>query len=90
VGYSDLLPISYGNDASEIVGHDIDLVHGLSHELDVTIEFVPRDMARLAEQLESGVIAIGVVPTTDISERMQLSDSALDLTLFLVVPDCRR
>ena len=92
VGYSDLLPISYRNDAGELVGHDIDLMHELAHELGVGIEFVPRSFPLLAEHLETGVIdiSVGVAATTDTSEKMALSDSYLDLTLALVVPDHHR
>jgi Na+/H+-dicarboxylate symporter len=94
VGFqTDRLPYSYFNGTGDLVGFDVELMHMLARELGVSLEFVPTDLASLAENLNQGHfdIAISGIPiNTDYIEQMAFSDSYLDVTLALVVPDFRR
>ncbi len=94
VGFqADRLPYSYFNGVGDLVGFDVELMHILARELGVSLEFIPTDFASLAEHLDNGYfdIAISGIPVnTDYIEQMAFSDSYLDVTLALVVPDFRR
>ena len=94
VGFqTDHLPYSYFNGAGDLVGFDVELMHMLARELGVSLEFVPTNLASLAEHLNQGHfdIAISGIPiNTDYIEQMAFSDAYLDVTLALVVPDFRR
>jgi ABC-type amino acid transport substrate-binding protein len=70
-----------------------ELAHGLAREMGVSLAFVPVDRDRLAEQLAEGycdLVMSGVVVTTDRARDMLFSDSYMDETLALVVPDHQR
>jgi ABC-type amino acid transport substrate-binding protein len=93
VGYREMLPLSYLNGRGELVGFDIEMAHRLAAELAVTLEFVPVDVRRLKDHLESDhcdVVMTGVAMTTPRFEQMEFSTPYLDATLALVVPDHRR
>jgi ABC-type amino acid transport substrate-binding protein len=94
VGFqSGRLPFSYFNGAGDLVGFDVEFMHILARELGVSLEFVPTDLPSLAEHLNQGHfdIAISGIPiNTAYLEQMAFSDSYLDVTLALIVPDFRR
>ncbi|MCG8648257.1 MAG: cation:dicarboxylase symporter family transporter, partial [Pirellulales bacterium] len=93
VGYSDdKLPFAFFNERQELVGFDVNLAHALAHDLGVTVEFVHFDRATVIEQLRQDhfdLIMSGLVGTLERSEAMHHSDSYMDVTLGLVVPDYR-
>jgi len=94
VGFqADRLPYSYINGTGDLVGFDVELMHLLARELDVSLEFIPTNFASLVEHLNEGRfdLAISGIPIiTTYIEKVAFSDSYLDVTLALVVPDFRR
>jgi ABC-type amino acid transport substrate-binding protein len=93
IGFNeDKLPFAFFNVRGELVGFDINLAHALARDLGVSLEFVRFDRATLAEQLRADhfdFVMSGLVGTLERSEAMQHSDSYMDVTLGLVVPDYR-
>jgi len=93
VGYNeDKLPFAWFNVQGELVGFDVNMVHALAHDLDVAIEFVRFDRARLADQLrrdDFDVVMSGLVGTLEDAQAMEHTSSYMDVTLGLVVPDYR-
>ena len=94
VGYlPDALPFAFVNQAGDLVGFDIELAHDLARELGVTLAFVPVDRDSMAAQLAEGycdLVMSGVVVTTERARDLLLSDSYLDETVALIVPDHER
>jgi Na+/H+-dicarboxylate symporter/ABC-type amino acid transport substrate-binding protein len=94
VGYlADALPFAFFNRAGDLVGFDIEMAHRLAREMGVTLTFVPIDRERMGEQLEQGycdLVMSGAVVTTNRAREMLFSQSYLDETVALVVPDGRR
>ncbi|MFA9453593.1 MAG: cation:dicarboxylate symporter family transporter [Candidatus Aminicenantaceae bacterium] len=94
VGFlADRLPFSYFNSSGDLVGFDVELMHILARELDVSLEFIPTDSASLVEHLNEGHfdLAISGIPiNTTYIEQMAFSDSYLDVTMAFVVQDFRR
>ncbi|MCA9123143.1 MAG: cation:dicarboxylase symporter family transporter [Planctomycetaceae bacterium] len=61
VGYhADHLPYSFFNQAGQLVGLDIELMHRLAARLKVRLEFVPYDYATVLDQMESGEIDMAI------------------------------
>lgn len=91
VGYlPDSLPFAFFNQRGDLVGFDVELAHRLARELGVSLAFVPVDRERLPAQLADGycdLVMSGVVVTTPRAREVLMSDSYLDETLALVVPD---
>ena len=94
VGYMhDALPYSFFNAKGELVGLDIELAHQLGNELDVFVEFVPIDRARLADEMAGhgcDIVMAGVAVTTSRAATIMFSSSYLDETFSFVVPDHAR
>jgi Na+/H+-dicarboxylate symporter/ABC-type amino acid transport substrate-binding protein len=94
VGYlPDSLPFAFFNRNGDLVGYDIELAHRLAKEMAVTLEFVPVDRERMAEQLAEGycdLVMSGVVLTTNRARTMLFSESYLDETAAFVVRDDQR
>ena len=94
VGYlPDALPFAFFNQSGDLVGFDVELAHRLAREMGVSLAFVPMDRARLAEQLADGycdLVMSGMVVTTNRARALLFSDSYLDETLALIVPDGQR
>jgi Na+/H+-dicarboxylate symporter/ABC-type amino acid transport substrate-binding protein len=94
VGYlPDALPFAFVNHAGDLVGFDIELAHDLARELGVTLAFVPVARDTMATQLAEGycdLVMSGIAVTTDRARDLLLSDSYLDETVALVVPDHER
>lgn len=86
----EAFPFSFFNRQGELVGLDIDMAHSLAVDLGVEIEFVPITLSGLPEQLSEDHIDIsfsGVPSTTRWALSVLLSDSYIDMTIALVVPD---
>ena len=94
VGYSqDALPFAFFNSRGDLVGFDVELAHHLARELGVRLEFLPVDRATLEERLASGycdVVMSGIAVTTLRAATVLFSNSYLDETFALVVPDYAR
>jgi ABC-type amino acid transport substrate-binding protein len=94
VGYLlDSLPFAFFNERGDLVGFDIELAHRLAKELGVGLIFVPIDREKMAEQVNEGycdLIMSGVALTTLRAQDVLFSESYLDETLALVVPDYAR
>lgn len=88
----DALPMTYLNARGELVGLDVELAYELARELDVALEFVPFDLARIPEQLASGEVdmAMGLVVTPDRAQEMAFSNAYLESTLAFMVRDHQR
>ncbi len=87
------MPFAFFNARGDLVGFDIELAHRLAREMGVTLAFVPADRVKLASMLADGYCDLamsGVVVTTLRAREMVFSESYLDETLALVVPDHRR
>ena len=93
VGYlPDALPYAFFNQSGDLVGFDVEL-RARWREMGVTLAFVAVDRERLAEQLAEGycdLVMSGVAVTTNEAREVLFSDSYLDETIALVVPDDQR
>jgi Na+/H+-dicarboxylate symporter/ABC-type amino acid transport substrate-binding protein len=94
VGYlPDALPFAYFNQGGDLVGFDVELAHRLAREMGVSLAFVPVDRDRLEALLAEGycdLVMSGVTVTTNRARDVLFSDSYLDETMSLVVPDEQR
>jgi Na+/H+-dicarboxylate symporter/ABC-type amino acid transport substrate-binding protein len=94
VGYlSNSLPFAYFNSRGDLVGFDVALAYRLAAELEVGLEFVPIERARLGEQMAAGacdLVMSGVAVTPMAASRMLFSTPYLDETVALIVRDEHR
>jgi Na+/H+-dicarboxylate symporter/ABC-type amino acid transport substrate-binding protein len=94
VGYlSEALPFAFVNQRGDLVGFDAELAHHLARDLGVSLAFVPIDRERMPQQLAEGycdLVMSGVVVTTERARDLLFSESYLDETVALIVPDHRR
>jgi ABC-type amino acid transport substrate-binding protein len=91
--HPDHLPFSFHNPKGELVGFDVDLVHHLAFDLDVTIEFVPFEWQNLEKRLDEDHFDFaisGITATLERSEKMTFSDGYLTVNMGLVVEEYRR
>ncbi len=87
------LPFSYFNDSGDLVGFDIEMAHQLARDLGVSIEFTRFQTQQLATQMrddEFDIVMAGLEGTHDRASELMLTESYLDVTLGIVVPDYRR
>lgn len=93
IGFNpDKLPFAYFNIRGDLVGFDISMAHRLARDLGVTIEFVPFDRAKLAEQAAEDcfdVVMSGVTGTLELAESVMHTHAYLDVTQAIVVEDHR-
>jgi len=94
VGYFDgAMPYSFVNEKGELVGFDIEMAYALAEEMDVGLEFVPVEPARIVDVMNANqcdVLMSGMVMTTRRADEMSFSSNYLDETLAFIVPDYRR
>jgi Na+/H+-dicarboxylate symporter/ABC-type amino acid transport substrate-binding protein len=94
VGYLlDSLPYAFFNAAGDLVGLDVELAHRLAAELNVSLEFVPLDRERAADQVNAGecdIVMSGMAVTTLRASRMLFSTAYLDETMAFIAPDGQR
>jgi len=94
VGYlPNALPFAFFNQHEDLVGFDVELAHRLASDMHVGLTFVPVDRVHLSQQVARGdcdIVMSGVPITTDWARDILFSDSYLDETLGLLVPDDRR
>lgn len=91
VGYhADGLPYSFRNEDGNLVGFDIEMAHQLAKELGVKVEFVKIDPDEVGYYLQNGLIDIvmsGVFITTDNIGNYTFSNTCVDQTLAIIVPN---
>lgn len=88
--FPDSLPFAFFNARGDLVGFDIELAHALAGELGVRLELIHLQRDRFDDDLARGacdLVMSGVAITTLRASRTTLSNSYLDETLALVVPD---
>jgi Na+/H+-dicarboxylate symporter len=94
VGFNpDSLPFSYLNLKGKLVGFDVDLVHHLAADLDVTLEFVPykwQDLERQLDEDHFDIAISGIKATLERAQRIVFSESYLTAIKGLVVETYRR
>lgn len=94
VGYlANHLPFAFKNDKAKMVGFDIEMAYNLAEELGVKPEFYAVTRNQMKSLLFRGQIDIvmsGLVSTTQGLESYNLSNSYLDQTVALIVPDYNR
>ena len=94
VGYvADRLPWTFENAEGRLVGLDIDLANLLAADLGVGLEFVAVDPGQMSACLEDGrldMVAGGLLVTPERALQVRFTESYMDATLALVVPDHQR
>ena len=91
VGYlPDSLPYAFFNARGDLVGYDVELANRLAIELGVRLELVPVTRDDPSFNTMCDLVMSGVAVTTDRASQMLFSDSYLDETLGLLVPDHAR
>lgn len=91
VGYmSDALPYVFRNNDSEMVGYDVELMHILAKELNVTIQwvYVPRDS--IVTYVNSGYVDLflsGFPVLGDVMEHVEYTQPYAEINLALLVKD---
>jgi Na+/H+-dicarboxylate symporter len=87
------LPFAFENARGELTGFDVEMAHALAQALGVDLELVALSRDRLVEHLERGdsdLVMSGVAITPERARELVFSQSYLDETLALLVPDHRR
>lgn len=90
---SDVLPFVFSNLQGELVGFDMELLHDLARDLNVTLELARVDWSQRGELLDSGsidLLAGGIAITPDGVNFGTFPMPYLDQTAAFVVPDHRR
>jgi len=94
VGYlEDRLPHAFRNARGDLVGHDVELAHDLARTLNVSLELVPLDRDRMADQVNAGecdLLMSGVGVTPERAAAMNLSTPYRSETMAFLVPSHRR
>jgi Na+/H+-dicarboxylate symporter/ABC-type amino acid transport substrate-binding protein len=94
VGYgADELPYAYRNDKAEVVGFDLEIMHALARDLDVTLEIHRIDARQSAAMLADGRIDVkvgGVIVTPDRATTTTFTLPYMEHTMGFLVSDQRR
>jgi len=94
IGYfSDQLPYAFRNDQGHVIGFDIDLMHELARDLNVTLEIHKIQREQGAELLNNGSVDMlvgGLVILPKRALQMSFADSHFSHTLGIVVQDANR
>jgi Na+/H+-dicarboxylate symporter/ABC-type amino acid transport substrate-binding protein len=94
VGYHpENLPFSFVNDNGDLVGFDVELMHKLSRELKVEIEFIEWDYETVIKDLNQGKFDIaigGLIVNPERLAKANFSNPYLNMTTAVVVEDYRR
>ncbi|WP_422360417.1 cation:dicarboxylate symporter family transporter [Reichenbachiella sp.] len=91
IGYmSDALPYVFRNNDGEFVGYDVELMHILAKELNVTINwiYVPRDS--IVSYVNSGYVDLflsGIPVLGDVMEHVEYTQPYAEINLALLVKD---
>lgn len=90
---SDVLPFVFVNLDGELVGFDMELLHNLATDLDLTLEVARIDWSQRGELLKTGridILAGGIAVTPESVDFGTFAKPYLDQTAALVVRDHRR
>jgi Na+/H+-dicarboxylate symporter/ABC-type amino acid transport substrate-binding protein len=91
VGYfKDALPHAFRNTQGQLVGLDVEMAHTLAKDLEVSLEFILLDRAKMEEQLNTGycdIIMTGVAITALRLQKMSFSVPYMDSTMAFIVRD---
>ena len=93
VGYLPFrYPLSFFNNAGELVGFDIEVVNQLAADLGVELEFIPVTVNMLTDKLNSGAIDLmaNAPYLTSGLDLVEISDPILTATMAFIVKDHRR
>ncbi len=94
IGYlSDSLPYCFFNSQNDLVGFDVDMAHQLAKELNVSLEFVPMDRAKIIDQLNADycdVLMSGIAVSTDRAREITFTTTYLQENAAFIVPDYKR
>lgn len=94
VGYfSNRLPFVFRNKNGKVVGYDMELMHALANDLNVSLKLVKISWDNVSTALANGSIDIaigGISISVQRALQFNFSNSYLDETLALIVPDNRR
>lgn len=87
------LPFVYRNDRDELVGLDMELMHALARDLDVSLEVIKIDWGEAVEALDTGridLLAGGISITPERALLAAFTRSYVEETPGFLVPDHRR
>jgi Na+/H+-dicarboxylate symporter/ABC-type amino acid transport substrate-binding protein len=93
VGYFDSMPYCFVNNQGNLVGFDVEMVHLLASELEVTLELIPISPEQMIEALDAGQCDMfigGVALTPRRAEGATFSANYIDETMAFIVADHRR
>ena len=94
VGYSpDALPWAFRKNDGQVVGYDMELVHGLARDMGVSLELMRLERDQLRDALDSGQIdlyASGVMLDYKVAHDFAVSNAYTNITLGVLVEDHRR
>ncbi len=94
IGYHpENLPFSFINDANELVGFDVELMHVLARELKVDIEFIEWTYETVFKDLDKGKFDIaigGLIVNPERLAKANFSNPYINMTNAVVVEDHRR
>ncbi len=94
VGYlADRLPFAYRSATGDVVGFDLDILHRLARDLNVSLDIVRLDWKSATKGLEEGridVLAGGIGITPQRATQVTFSRSYFDQTLAFIVVDRMR
>ncbi len=90
--WPDNLPFAYFNQAGDLVGFDIELLHHLAYDMKLSLVLVPTVRHDLTHKLNSGYcdIAVGTLITPESALEAGYSIPYLHLTVAFLVKDHRR
>jgi ABC-type amino acid transport substrate-binding protein len=89
----DVLPYAYRSSAGDVVGFDIEILHGMARDLGVALEIGRVDWDEAVVALEGGRIDVlvgGLIVTPNRSMEVTFTESYLDKALGFAVRDSRR
>ncbi len=90
--WPDNLPFAYFNEAEDLVGFDIELLHHLAHDMQVSLTMVPAERQDIGEQLNAGYcdLGTGILVTPEFALQDRYSAPYLRLSGSVLVKDHRR
>lgn len=90
--WPDNLPFAYFNQAGDLVGFDIELLHHLAYDLKVSLVMVPVSRWDITRELNSGYcdMGVGTLITPESALQAGYSTPYLHLTVGFLVKDHRR
>lgn len=90
--WPDNLPFAYFNQAKDLVGFDIELLHHLAHDLNLSLVMVPVARRDITHELNTGYcdLGVGTLITPESALQAGYSVPYLHLTVAFLVKDHRR